>query len=168
MNRVSLALAVLGAPGLVVVTLLASSQWLPFGVAVALAALGGLVAIAGTLTGRTRVHATGTALAIAGASLTGVGLSTPVLGLAVASATLLLASLNLHLVLPDEGGTLTLVLAAMLSAALVAGIALLVARLASWLGGGGVDATGGLTAWLVLLAAGTWALVRWTQEAVPR
>lgn len=168
MNRVALALAVLGAPGLVLVAFLASSEWMPSGLALGLTALGGLTTIAGAATSRPRVHAGGILAAILGASLTGVGLSTMVLALGVASATLLLASLNLHLVLPDEGGTVTLIVAAILSAGVVAGIAVLIARLAEWLGGGGVDATGGLSAWLVLLAAGTWALLRWAQEAVPR
>lgn len=167
MNRIALALAVLAAPGLVVVTVLASSQWLPTGVALGLAVVGGLTAIAGTALSRTRVHAAGVVTAIVGASLTGIGLSTGVLALGVASATLLLASLNLHLVLPDEGGTVTLVAAAVVSAAIVAVLALTIGRLARWLGGGGVDATGGVTAWLVVVAAGTWGLVRWAQEAVP-
>jgi hypothetical protein len=167
LNRIALALAVLGAPGLVAVTLVASSQWLPFGVAVGLAAAGGLLAIAGSATSRTRVHASGLILAVVGASLTGVGLSAPAVALGVASATLLLASFNLHLVLPDDGGGITLAVAAIVSAGIVAGIALIVARLAEWLGGGGIDATGGLTAWLVALVAGTWGLVRWTQEATP-
>lgn len=168
MNRIALALATLGAPGLVVVTLLASSSWLPFGVATGLAVVGGLTAVGGVATGRTRVHTAGAVLALAGASLTGVGLTTPMLALGVGSATLLLASLNLHLVLPDDGGGITLVLASVLSAGLVAVVGILIGRAAGWLGGGGVDAVGGLTAWLVILVAGTWALARWAQEATPR
>jgi hypothetical protein len=166
-NRIALALTLLAVPGLVATALIASSAWLPFGVAIGLTALGSLLALAGAATARTRVHAAGVATALLGVSLTGVGLSTPLLGLGVGSATLLLASLNLHLVLPEDGGGLTLVIAAVLSAALVAAIALGVAQLSSFLGAGGVDAATGVTAWLVLVAAGTWALVRWAREASP-
>lgn len=168
MNRLALALIVLAAPGLVFVALAGTSQLVPTGVPVGLVVIGVLAALAGAGVERTRVHGAGVGLAVLGLASTGVGLSTPVLALGVASATLLFASLNLHLTLPEEDGGLMLILATVLSAALVAGVAMLLARLAAWLGGGGVDAAGGLAAWLVLLAAVTWGMARWVQEARPR
>lgn len=168
MNRVALTLALLGAPGLVVLGLVQSSRLVPALLPPLLAALGGLTAIAGAATSRPRVQGAGTILAILGASLTGVGHEIVWLGLGVASATLLIASLNLHLVLPEEGAGFMLAVTAVVSAVLVAVLGLLAARVAGWIGGGGVDATGGVTAWLVLLVAVTWALARWAREAQPR
>ncbi|PSG96322.1 hypothetical protein BRD56_11570 [Thermoplasmatales archaeon SW_10_69_26] len=167
MNRIALTLAALGTPGLLVLPFATTSELVPFVAVVGLVALGGVTAIAGAATGRVRVHGAGIALAITGAGLTGVGLPTAFVGLGVASATLFIASLNLHLVLPEHGGGVTLVFAALVSSALVAALGLLAGRGARFLGGGGVDAAGGVAAWLVLVAAVTWGLVRWAQEAQP-
>ncbi len=164
MNRLALTLALLGAPGLVLVALASSSDLIPAAVAPALAVIGGLAAIAGAATTRVRVHAAGVGLAIIGASLAGVDLSTPVLALGVGSATVLIASINLHLVLPADTRGFTLALTAIVTAMGLAGLALLAAQLLAWLGGGGIDAAGGLAAWLVVLTAVTWALARGMQD----
>lgn len=167
MSRVALALALLAAPGLLFAAITGGSDLVPAFTAPIVVAVGVLVAAVGAWRRRTRVHAAGVALGVLGVSLTGVGLSPLVLAVAVASTALLVASLNLHLVLPAEGGAST-ILTALLAAAGVAGLALILARLARWLGGGGVDAAAGVTGWLVLVAAVTWGLLRWAREAEPR
>lgn len=168
MNRIALALGLLGAAGLLLVSFVGSSDLVPGLLPPAVTAIGGLLAVAGIATSRPRLHGSGVVVAVIGVSLTGVSLATSVIALAVASATLLIASLNLHLVLPEQAGGVTLILAAIVSAAAVAGIALAIGRLTRWLGGGGVDAAGGVAAWLLVVAAVTWGLVRWAREAQPR
>lgn len=163
MNRIALAMALLAAPGIVLVTLVQASDLVPALVPPVLAVVGGLAALAGAATSRPRVHGAGTILALAAVSLTGVGHGLALLALGVGSVTLLIASLNLQLVLPREGGGVLLVLTAVVGAILVAALGVLVSRLSGWLGGGGVDATGGLTAWLVVLLAVTWGLTRWAR-----
>lgn len=163
MNRLALALTVLATPAVVLVAVLGGSDLVPFGLAPAMAGLGGGVAIAGAGLSRPRVHGAGVAGAIVGVSLTGVALSTPLVALGVAGTALLVASLTLHLALPTDEGGLALALAALLGASIVAGLALLVRQAVDWLAGGGADA-GGVAAWLVLLAAASWGLHRWTRE----
>lgn len=165
MNRTALALAVLGAPGLVAVSLVASSDLVPAGVAPGLAGLGGVLALGGVVAERTRVHGAGVALAVVGASLAGVALPRLAIALGVASTALLVGSLNLHLNLGGDRGGPVLAATAILAAVLVAALALGLARLGGELGGGGIDAAGGVAAWLALVAAGTWGLARWVGRA---
>lgn len=167
MNRAAVALALLATPGLVLVAFTSSTDVVPFGVAPALAGLGGIAAMAGAATTRPRVHGAGVFVSILGASLTGVSLGTGALVLGVVSAALMVASLNLHLVLPREGSGLTLVVTALVAASVVGGLGLVLGRLAGAIGGGGVDALGGTTAWIVLLVAVSWGLARRVQEARP-
>jgi len=123
--------------------------------------------LAGVGTSRTRVHGGGTVLAVLGACLTGVAVDPLSLGLGIASIALAVASVNVHLDLPSEAFGVTAILAAIGMAALVGGIGLVLANTAQSVGGGGLDAQGGIAAWAALFAAVTWGLVRWARGGTP-
>lgn len=165
MNRAALGLALLSAPLLVIVPVLASSLLVPSMLALGVAILGALGAIAGAASGRVRLHAGGLLLAVGAASLTGPAIETTVLLAGVLGVVFGLASLNLHLELPEDAGAVALIAAALVMGVVVAlggyGLALVVHPI----GGGGVDALGGLPALIVLVASVTWFLYRWSSQA---
>ncbi len=162
MSRVPAVLAVIAGIPMGIVAFLETSALAPELAPVIAVGLGTLASAITAWIGRPRIHAVSLVVTLAGVGLTGLSMSFPSLMLATAGAVLAVASLGLHYEIPRQGGHASLVPVTLIAAILAALAGVGAAQLLGDLGGGGLDARVGLAAWIALVAAGTWLVIRHT------
>lgn len=162
MNRPALVLALLGTAGLALVALAQPGTVGPPWAAPALV-LAGLPLLGwGIARSGPRFHTAGVLLQLAGLALTGPFLEGFFVWVGTAGAVMAVGAWTLVQTVPESpGGGVLLTIAGTVVALLAATAGWALASGLAGLAGGGADARAAVAAWVVLLTASTWALVRW-------